>query len=84
MLISNSIVFKEPVFNYSGDFPFLWDEIKILVQYCSNYDKAKEILLSLGKSVANDNWVEYTLRYVVNYKKTGNQNRIVFLDLKRS
>jgi hypothetical protein len=20
---------KEPVFNYSGDFPFLWDEIKI-------------------------------------------------------
>jgi small-conductance mechanosensitive channel len=24
--IANSFVFKEPVFNYSGDFPFLWDE----------------------------------------------------------
>ena len=27
--IANSAVFKEPVFNYSGDFPFLWDEITI-------------------------------------------------------
>ena len=23
--IANSFVFKEPVFNYSGDFPFLWE-----------------------------------------------------------
>ena len=34
--ISNSFVFKEPVYNYSADFPFLWDEIKIPVQYGSN------------------------------------------------
>ena len=27
--IANSFVFKEPVFNYSGDFPFLWDEIMV-------------------------------------------------------
>ena len=46
-LIANSFVFKEPVFNYSGDFPFLWDEIKIPVQYGSNYDLAKEIFWSL-------------------------------------
>jgi len=102
VLIANSFVFKEPVFNYSGDFPFLWDEIKIPIQYGSNYDKAKEIIEASGievagdltekskqkwqtlqKSfrledaqtepmvslVANDNWVEYTLRYVVSYKK---------------
>tara|TARA_R110000868_G_scaffold108031_7_gene295201 strand:+ start:9096 stop:9995 length:900 start_codon:yes stop_codon:yes gene_type:complete len=102
VLIANSYVFKEPVFNYSGDFPFLWDEIKIPIQYGSNYDKAKEIILNAGievagdltltskekwKSlqnkyrledaqtepmvslVANDNWAEYTLRYVVGYKK---------------
>ncbi|MEP7219511.1 MAG: mechanosensitive ion channel domain-containing protein, partial [Bacteroidota bacterium] len=29
--IANSFVFKEPVYNYSGDFPFLWDEIIIPV-----------------------------------------------------
>ena len=101
VFIANSYIFKEPVYNYSGDFPFLWDEIKIPIQYGSNYDKAKEILLAIGKEVAgdltkqsmekwhslqnkyrleaaqtapmvsliaNDNWVEYTLRYVVNYK----------------
>ncbi|WP_367753662.1 mechanosensitive ion channel family protein [Flavobacterium sp. WC2430] len=102
VLIANSYVFKEPVFNYSGDFPFLWDEIKIPIQYGSNYDKAKEIILNVGievagdltntskekwkklqnkyrledaqtepmiSLVANDNWAEYTLRYVVGYKK---------------
>jgi len=102
VLIANSFVFKEPVFNYSGDFPFLWDEIKVPIQYHSNYEKTKIILESIGKEVAgdltqkskekwivlqskyrledaqtepmvslvaNDNWVEFTLRYVVSYKK---------------
>ncbi|MBS4000360.1 MAG: mechanosensitive ion channel family protein [Desulfobulbaceae bacterium] len=102
VLVANSFVFKEPVYNYSGDFPFLWDEIKIPIQYGSNYDKTGEILLKIGKEVsgdlsekskqkwnvlqnkyrlenaqtepmvsliANDNWVEYTLRYVVDYKR---------------
>lgn len=102
VLIANSFVFKEPVFNYSGDFPFLWDEIKIPIQYGSNYDKAKQLLEQAGLEIAgdlttrsrekwvelqnkyrledaqtepmvsliaNDNWVEYTLRYVVSYKK---------------
>ncbi len=102
VLIANSFVFKEPVFNYSGDFPFLWDEIKIPVQYGSNYVKAREIIQKVGIEVAgdltaksqerwstmqnkyrledaqtepmvsmicNDNWVEFTLRYVVDYKR---------------
>ncbi len=25
VLVANSFVFKEPVFNYSGEFPFVWD-----------------------------------------------------------
>jgi small-conductance mechanosensitive channel len=102
VLIANSFIFKEPVFNYSGDFPFLWDEIKIPIQYGSDYDLTKEILLRVGNEVAgdltknskenwkslqlkyrledaqtepmisltaNDNWVEFTLRYVIDYKK---------------
>ncbi len=102
VLIANSFVFKEPVFNYSGDFPFLWDEIKIPIQYGSNYEKTNEILLKVGNDIAgdltersrekwhalqnkyrleeaqtepmvsliaNDNWVEFTLRFVVSYKK---------------
>jgi len=102
VLIANSFVFKAPVFNYSGDFPFLWDEIKLPIQYGSNYELARLLILDTGKEVAgglselsrekwtalqkkyrledaqtepmvsltaNDNWVEYTLRYVVSYKK---------------
>lgn len=102
VLIANSFVFKEPVFNYSGDFPFLWDEIKIPIRYGSNYTKTRELLENIGNEVAGnlteqsskqwislqhkymledaqtdpmvsmiatDNWVEFTLRYIVHYKK---------------
>ena len=100
--IANSFVFKEPVFNYSGDFPFLWDEIKIPIQFGSDYEMAKTLFLQIVRDVtasdtsksaetwkhivskymienaqtepmvtlvANDNWVEYTVRYVVNFKR---------------
>ena len=30
--IANGFVFKESVFNYSADFPFLWDEIRVSVK----------------------------------------------------
>lgn len=43
--IANSFVFKEPVYNYSSDFPFLWDEIKIPVRNRSDFDKAENIFL---------------------------------------
>lgn len=114
VLIANSFVFKEPVFNYSGDFPFLWDEIKIPIQYGSNYTKTREILLGVGNKIAgdlstksretwhdmqnkyrledaqtdpmvsliaNDNWVEFTLRYVVNYKSRRATKTALFLQI---
>lgn len=114
VLIANSFVFKEPVFNYSSDFPFLWDEIKIPIQYGSNYDKTKEILEKVGieiagdltrqskekwtsmqskyrledaqtepmvSLIANDNWVEYTLRYVVSYKKRRATKTVLFTNI---
>ena len=99
--VANSFVFKEPVFNYSGDFPFLWDEITIPVKYGSDHKQAREILEKIAEEVtgeftknavkawdemltkylledagvepmvtlvANDNWMEFTVRYVVNFK----------------
>jgi small-conductance mechanosensitive channel len=100
--IANSFVFKEPVFNYSGDFPFLWDEITIPVKYGCDHRLARSIfqrvLVELTGDystqakhswaglihqyrvdpaeidprvflTANDNWMEFKLRYVVDYKK---------------
>ena len=100
--VANSFVFKEPVFNYSGDFHFLWDEIVIPVKYGSDYKLAREIFGKIADEItgeytiaardawkemvnkylvedakvepmifliANDNWMEFTVRYVVDYKK---------------
>jgi len=100
--IANSFVFKEPVFNYSGDFPFLWDEVTVPVKYGGDYRLARDIFQKVLQEItgefateakgswaelihlyrvdpteidsrvfliANDNWMEFTLRYIVDYKK---------------
>ena len=108
--VANSFVFKAPVYNYSGEFPFLWDEIKVPVKYgcdepftrsvlqkvaeevVGDYPTAarqawepfsKQFLLedatteSLVTLVANDNWMEYTVRYVTDYKqRRGTKDRL--------
>ena len=43
--VPNSSVFKEKVFNYTKGFDFVWNEIKIMVTFASNWQKAKEIIL---------------------------------------
>ena len=100
--VANSFVFKEPVFNYSADFPFLWDEIMLPVKYGSDYHQARALMRKVADEVvgdyarsaetawrgvvkkfmiedavveptvmltANQNWIELTLRYVVDYKR---------------
>ena len=100
--IANSFVLTEPVFNYSGGFPFLWDELVVPIKYGSDYGEARRILDVIAQDelaefaakakanwahmvdkfaiedarvdplvtmVANDNWVEFTLRYVVDHKR---------------
>lgn len=100
--VANSFVFKEPVFNYSADFPFLWDEISIPVKYGSNFRLAEKIFAEVANEIVGgyvkaakdswkvmvnkyliedakiepmvtlqltDNWIEYSVRYVVDFKK---------------
>ena len=99
--IANSFVFKDSVYNYSADFPFLWDEIKLPIRYGSDINLTRKILESAANEVvgsyvssaqatwdkmiekyrienanvnpmifmmANDNWLEFSLRYVVDYQ----------------
>jgi small-conductance mechanosensitive channel len=42
--VPNSRVFTEPVANYTADFPFLWNEMPVLVTFESDWRRAKEIL----------------------------------------
>jgi small-conductance mechanosensitive channel len=42
--ITNDKVFDEPVYNYTRDFPYLWEEISIPITYHTNRKKAEHIL----------------------------------------
>ena len=70
--IANSFVFKEPVFNYSGDFPFLWDEITVPVTYTSDHRLAREILEKIIHTVVEEYsayakraWKDIVKKYLV-------------------
>lgn len=100
--VANSFIFKEPVFNYSGEFSFLWDEFKLPVRFGSDWKLAQELIeKAVAANVAefeadatqnwtrlvakfrieearvtpvvtimiNDNWMEYTARYVVDHRR---------------
>lgn len=99
--VANSFIFKEPVYNYSGDFPFLWDEMTIPVKTNSDHQLIRKIIMDIlqeevgayAQEVAkswehmtdkyqiekarlepfvamsfDENWITFTLRYVVDFK----------------
>jgi small-conductance mechanosensitive channel len=47
--IPNGKVFTEPLANYSKAFKYIWNEIPVLITFESNWQKAKEILLTIVK-----------------------------------
>ncbi len=51
--IPNSMVFRHAVFNYTRDFEFIWNEIKVVVTFESNRKKAKEIILNHAQKEAD-------------------------------
>jgi len=109
--VANSFVFKEPVFNYSGDFKFVWDEIVMPVKFGCDYKLSREIFQKVADEVTGDyarnaksawqemvnkyriedakvepmvtirvtdNWMEFTIRYIVDYKKRRMTKDILF------
>lgn len=100
--LSNAFVFKGPIYNYSKDFPFIWDEFSIPIHYDSDVELAKSIIIKIASEILSeytsnskskwkdvvdkyyiedaivepslaitltDNWMEFNLRYIVDYKK---------------
>jgi len=96
--VSNSKIFADPVFNYSRDFPLIWEEMAIPITYTADRERAEAILLEAahlhakeGDEMAEaqkahlqarfgvdpidlkshvywritDNWLELSLRFVV-------------------
>ena len=70
--ISNAFVFKGPIKNYSMDFPFVWDELNILITYGSDVEMAKKIVLDTASELLFDytknslaKWKEMVERYYI-------------------
>ncbi|MBK7963851.1 MAG: mechanosensitive ion channel [Bdellovibrionales bacterium] len=76
--VANSFIFKEPVFNYSAEFPFLWDEILVPVKTNSDQTLARKIIEDVGREVVG----EYTHTALENWKTLPNKYRIENVSLE--
>ncbi|MGB2581620.1 MAG: mechanosensitive ion channel family protein [Thermoplasmata archaeon] len=52
--VPNSLIFDQPVCNYTRDFPFVWDEVVNLVTYESDIEVAKKYMLESTKEVVGE------------------------------
>lgn len=99
--VPNAVIYQQPVYNYSADYDYVWDELKVPIKYGSDRKLAVRIMMDavtpLSRKateamraewqrlkedyaiedaqlepavflVANDNWLEYSLRYLVDYR----------------
>ncbi len=114
MGVANSFIFKDPVYNYSGDFPFLWDEVKIPIKTDGDFKYAREEFLKIITEIQgnyakeanedwekmthklmiekakvepmismsfDENWITFTLRYVVDYKARRSTKDKIFTEV---
>jgi small-conductance mechanosensitive channel len=52
--VANSRVFDEPVYNYTRDFPFIWEEMQLPIAYGDDRERAERILLEAAGRHAVD------------------------------
>jgi small-conductance mechanosensitive channel len=52
--ISNAQIFEEPVYNYTRDFPYIWEEMHIPISYKDDRRKAEEIMLEAVRRNTQD------------------------------
>ncbi|PSR11765.1 MAG: transporter [Bacteroidetes bacterium] len=52
--LSNAFVFKGPIYNYSQDFPFVWDEFNLPIRYGSDMERAKAIVSQVASEILSE------------------------------
>jgi small-conductance mechanosensitive channel len=52
--VANSRVFDEPVYNYTREFPFIWEEMRLPIAYGEDREHAERILLEAAARHAVD------------------------------
>jgi small-conductance mechanosensitive channel len=84
----NSFVFKHENYNYSCGFEFIWNEIPVLVTFESDWKRAKEIMMSHAKNLAEglDEQVRQKIEAMRNHYMIyqGKLTPIVYVNIKDS
>jgi len=52
--LTNDKIFDNPVYNYTRDFPYMWDEMVLPIKYGADYGKAESILLDTAGKHTNE------------------------------
>jgi len=47
--VTNDKIFENPVYNYSRDFPYIWEELRVGVSYTADKERAEQILLEAAR-----------------------------------
>ena len=47
--VSNSKIFDDPVYNYTREFPFIWEEMHLPISYKDDRNRAEQILLEAAQ-----------------------------------
>ncbi|MFC6463848.1 mechanosensitive ion channel family protein [Marinilactibacillus sp. GCM10026970] len=68
--VANSYIFTSPVYNYTADFKFLWDEIHIPIRFKSDIELARKLVLEIAEkeigtynAKAEEDWGNMKRRY---------------------
>lgn len=52
--VSNAKIFDDPVYNYTRDFPYIWEEISLPIGYGDDRRRAEEVMLAAARRHALD------------------------------
>jgi len=47
--VTNDKVFDEPVYNYTHEFSYIWDEVRLPIQFSNDYDRAEQLMLDSAR-----------------------------------
>jgi small-conductance mechanosensitive channel len=50
--VTNATIFDEPVYNYTRDFPYIWEELTLPVPFSADRGRAEQILLAAAATYA--------------------------------
>lgn len=70
--ITNDKIFENPVYNFTRHFPYLWEEMHIMIKYSANRKTAEEIMLKTSRKhtiqisrISEPHLLELERRYLV-------------------